>query len=332
MLEKSRKPLFIIIIIFCFVAVSVLWKYTSGKNRADVLFSSMQNIHLDDRGDVTRLKITPLVEFFSARNDLETEAGLSLLVQADETSILMDMGLNRYRKHPSPAVSAMSSLGVSPDSLDMIFISHCHPDHVGGMREAMSRSFSLSQGYVPVGRIPVYTPETMKPTAWNKDLEVSVVAQPFLIRPGIASTGPVPRYSLVGGMILEQSLLIRLKGKGIVVVIGCGHGGLERILSRAVALYNEPVYAVIGGLHLPVGASRVGPSFLNIQNFGATERFPVGSAADDDVDAVINTLRSYNPAVIAVSGHDSSDKAIEKIKSGFRDRFRILKAGECIDM
>ena len=333
--EKGmRRPVRrgIIIVVVLIIAAGVLvWKVSAGIKQSADQFKSMENIRLAKDGFITKLTITPVVEFLSGRDDLGTEAGVSYLIQADDTCILMDLGLNKKGKHPSILVNNMSRLGMSPESVDMIFLSHIHPDHIGGMKELFKKKFSLSHGSVSIGPVPVYATGKIAPSEWNPGPVVQQISGPFNIKPGIATTGPVLRYTIIGGMIREQSLLIRLKGKGTVVIIGCGHGGLDRILARARSLFGEPVYAVIGGIHLPVGSSRVGPSFINIQNFGATDRLPVGSATIEDVDKAVSGLKSYNPSIAALSAHDSSDQALDRIKNAFGNRFRILRAGEPLE-
>ena len=43
---------------------------------------------------VRSVRILPLIDYYSARTDLETEPGLSYLVYADDTQVLFDLGLN----------------------------------------------------------------------------------------------------------------------------------------------------------------------------------------------------------------------------------------------
>ncbi len=58
-------------------------------------------------------------------------------------------------------------------------------------------------------------------------------------------------------MTPEQALAVNVAGKGIVLIIGCGHQTLERAVARTEALFDEPLYGVIGGLHFPVTGSRI---------------------------------------------------------------------------
>ncbi len=47
--------------------------------------------------------------------------------------------------------------------------------------------------------------------------------------------------------IREQAMLAQVKGKGIVVITGCGHPTIKMILEMTRRLTDTPVYAVVGG-------------------------------------------------------------------------------------
>ncbi len=50
---------------------------------------------------------------------------------ADNTTILMDVGLNKNKEHPSPLLHNINSLNVSVSDIDHIFISHLgHRVHI----------------------------------------------------------------------------------------------------------------------------------------------------------------------------------------------------------
>jgi 7,8-dihydropterin-6-yl-methyl-4-(beta-D-ribofuranosyl)aminobenzene 5'-phosphate synthase len=87
------------------------------------------------------------------------------------------------------------------------------------------------------------------------------------IFPGAWLSGPVPRKfpernwttsgkvqtpeGLVEDNIPEDQSLVLNTPKGLVVVTGCGHAGVVNILTYAREHHpNQPVEAVIGGLHL----------------------------------------------------------------------------------
>jgi 7,8-dihydropterin-6-yl-methyl-4-(beta-D-ribofuranosyl)aminobenzene 5'-phosphate synthase len=49
----------------------------------------------------------------------------------------------------------------------------------------------------------------------------------------------------------DQSLVVRLKGKGLVVISGCAHSGIvNTVLYSRKITGCEPVHAILGGFHL----------------------------------------------------------------------------------
>ena len=69
------------------------------------------------------------------------------------------------------------------------------------------------------------------------------VSDPVEIIPGVFSTGDMT------GPVREQSLAITTSG-GTIVVTGCAHPGIDRIVERAAEVTKENVLCVLGGFHL----------------------------------------------------------------------------------
>ena len=117
-----------------------LLKMAAGKKKAAIELSSISIKKLSPMGSVKSLSVMPLVDFYADDPSLKTEAGVSYLIKADDTTILMDTGLNRKKEHPSPLLHNMNALNISPEDIDMIFISHPHLDHLGGMSEQKKKT------------------------------------------------------------------------------------------------------------------------------------------------------------------------------------------------
>jgi len=103
-----------------------------GNRKADRLFDQSQVKPLGDIGSTGSLRILPLIEFHSASPELMAEVGVSYLVETDDTRILYDVGHNPDGRDPSPLEHNLEKLGIDLASIDMVFISHNHLDHVGG--------------------------------------------------------------------------------------------------------------------------------------------------------------------------------------------------------
>lgn len=142
------------------------------------------------------------------------------------------------------------------------------------------------------------------------------------------STGPLPRFLYLLGHTEEQSLVIRAAEKGLVVSIGCGHPTVERIPERIRLLFDDPIYALIGGLHYPVHGGRVYWGLLNIQQIVSADRPPWNAINEDDVRRGIEEIREVDPQLVALSPHDSSDWSLERFREAFGDRYRDIRVGE----
>lgn len=321
----------LVIIISLFFAVKVK-QLDRGKVKVNDELMNLQFNKILPFGYVKKLSVLPLIDFYSQGSELQTEPGVSYLIKADDTTILLDVGYNIHKLHPSPLLKNMKKLNVSLKDIDMIFLSHLHLDHVGGMTEQRTRTFSLSQGQVELKEIPAFAPDYVSPSQWNSAPKVEVIKEPKVIRPGIASIGVHPRFLFMMGYTLEHSLAINVEGKGIVLIIGCGHQTIERIIERAKTLFDEPIYGIIGGLHYPVNEGRIMKGPLNIQHMVGSDNPPWNGLNEDNVKNAIDAVKRVNPQLVSLSPHDSSDWSIEQFRLAFSNKYVDLKVGKEIQV
>lgn len=314
-------------VIFLFFVLK-LAQLKRGKKRTEKELRNMVYDKLPPIGTVKNLSILPLIDFYSNSDDLKTEPGVSYLIRADDTTILLDVGYNTKKEHPSPLILNMERLGVKIEDIDMMFISHLHVDHLGGMKEQKKKQFSLSQGPMPVPKMPVYAPDNVTPSKWNPKPRVEVVSEPKIIKKGIASIGPIPRFLFLMGYTLEHSLAVNVEGKGIVLIVGCGHQTVERIIERAKSLFDEPIYGIIGGLHFPVNGGRIMVGPLNLQGIVGSDNPPWRGISEQDVMDSIEVIKQEDPQIVSLSAHDSSDWSVARFRETFGDRYRDIKVGK----
>jgi len=74
--------------------------------------------------------------------------------------------------------------------------------------------------------------------------------EPVAVTKDIYTTGLMGRDTGIGTdtAIEEQALVIKGK-KGLVILTGCAHPGVGKIIERVKDLFGDDIYALIGGLH-----------------------------------------------------------------------------------
>ncbi len=301
-------------------------RYTAARARADTDWARQVEPRLADIGEVDEVSILPLVERLppadgTTATQLQCEPGLSYHVRAGETRLLFDAGLNLRRRAESPLLANASRLGVDLQSLDGVVISHLHPDHVGGSGPLRRRSFAFSpEGVEPRG-IPAYVPTRMQ----HGRADVAVTTAPRVIAPGVAVLPPLLSPLFVLGPVLEQALVVNVRGFGLVLLSGCGHPAIERVLALTERVLDVPVNAVVGGLHLPVhprGTPLVPQAVLG------NPHPPWQPIGERDATEVIDQIRARGPRLVALSGHDSTPWTYAEFGRVFGDRYRTVRVGE----
>ena len=128
----------------------------------------------------------------------------------------------------------MRKFDVDLDEINKVVFSHEHGDHTGGF-----------QILGMLGEVEVYLPKSFSRSFKRRvtsylNVRLREIEKPEEIDDNTFTTGEL------GFFIKEQSLIIKT-GKGITIVAGCSHPGLEKILRRAQR-FGE-IYGVVGGFH-----------------------------------------------------------------------------------
>jgi 7,8-dihydropterin-6-yl-methyl-4-(beta-D-ribofuranosyl)aminobenzene 5'-phosphate synthase len=218
---------------------------------------------------------------------LMAEHGFSALVSVRRgtttTTLLFDTGLS-----PDAMVTNASRLGVDLSRIQAVVLSHGHFDHAGGLAGLAGRRGTRSlpmvvhpniwtrrRQAVP-GREPAELPTLSRRALEGEGFAVIERREPSLLVDGcVLITGevdrttefergmPPPHQEWTGSawqhdplVIDDQALVAHVRGRGLVVLTGCGHAGAINIVRQAQRLTAVPaLHALVGGLHLS------GPSF-----------------------------------------------------------------------
>ena len=212
-------------------------------------------------------------DYLSAQHGLSCH--IETVVDGRSHSLLFDFG-------PTfPGLSAnMDALKIDVDKLEALVLSHGHRDHFGGLVELLkSRREKLPKG-IPLyvgeeafaergqGQRVAHRPPKKEDVEGLGVVKIVEIKDPTPVVPGAYLTGRIEkvtgyekvdpgRWVKIGDnlepetFIGEQSVVLNLKGKGLVIFTGCAHVGVVNTVKHAQKISGvEKVHAIMGGFHL----------------------------------------------------------------------------------
>lgn len=281
-------------------------------------------------------QITILTDAFARQNGTVQDWGYAALVEHGGTRVLFDTG-NDAEKF----AANVRLLAVDLRELDAVVISHRHGDHTDGLRHLLAvnpdvRIYVPDDEYFggPTPRVffrhqePSLPPEMQyfggtvpQPvphgTAWRAnfvrvDGTIAIAPGMLLVR----NISPGPQFSETP----ELSLVITTSS-GPVVMVGCSHPGVERIL--------ESVETAMGAVAASSGsAGRHDDSGIRMV-VGGLHLVTTPPAA---VDALVARLRGRWRVRSIAPGHCSGEHAFLRLKHAFGRDYVFAGVGEVIPL
>jgi len=301
--------------------------FQQGKAQVESEWNATQVNKISNFGSTKTLSILPLVNWNTAHDRFKGEAGVSYLIKTDNQTLLFDVGFNAKGESPSPLQHNMQQLGITVNDIDSLFLSHHHLDHSGGQQWVNKNTISLGTKQVDLKGKTIYSPTAIE----YPNTRVKVIPDASVVGPGLASIGPISRQ-LFMGRIEEQALAINVEGKGLVLIVGCGHQTLPKILQRTQQVFDEPIYGLVGDLHYPVPQGRLSLLGINLQRIFASGSGPLEPIEAATIENEIELLKQINPSLVALGSHDTSNEVIENFSEAFGERYRYVRVGEWITL
>jgi 7,8-dihydropterin-6-yl-methyl-4-(beta-D-ribofuranosyl)aminobenzene 5'-phosphate synthase len=269
-------------------------------------------------------RVTILYDAFGKANpNLTKDWGVAALVEYAGKRILFDTGNN-----PEIFARNVKALGADLKKLDFVVISHRHADHTSGLTHLLAvnpnvtiyapdEPFGLFARGVPndfYRKDPALPPE-MRYFGGNPPETLAAgspwphghfiaVAKTTEVAPGIFL---LPTISQAPGTLELRELSLAIKSpKGLIVIDGCSHAGVEKILDAAREV-DPRVHLLFGGLHLV--------------------RTP-----DREIERIVAELRDRRKLERIAPGHCTGEPAFDALKKGFGERYIYAGLGSIVEL
>ncbi|HNY14101.1 MAG TPA: MBL fold metallo-hydrolase [Bacteroidales bacterium] len=255
--------------------------------------SGQQNTYPDTNGrikDINRFSgiESPVVVTIIYDNYLKVEGlgadwGYSVYIEGLDKTILFDTGTK-----PEIFESNFMKLGIDASKIDIMVISHEHGDHTGGIA-----AFVKMKTGIPV-IIPHLFSQEFKSGLSEMGLLPTLIEEPAMICPHLWTSGEFD-YE-----IAEQALVLDTK-KGLVVMTGCSHPGINEMLKKIKSSFGKDIYMVFGGFHLM-------------------------NKSEKEMNLIISDMKALGIEKCGAT-HCTGDKQIKLFKTAFGENFFELGAG-----
>lgn len=268
--------------------------------------------------DSTKAQITVLYDAFGEPSAMQKDWGYAALIEYGGKRILFDTGNNGD-------ILAQNAKAKSVDlsKLDFVVMSHRHGDHMGGMAYLLSLSPKVKI-YAPKEGFGVYGAD-LPSTFYRKDASLPPEqryydgAPPAVMRFGAAwpggnfelidkTTEIAPGIQLIalvsdkpGTLELRELSLAISTPDGIVLVVGCSHAGIDKIVAAAAAI-DPRIHFIAGGFHLLV-------------------------SSDQEIETIVATLRDTFKVAFVAPGHCTGEPTFTALKAAFGDRYLYAGLG-----
>lgn len=281
-------------------------------NSIDALMMGNQEVH---RFDFSAQQLIAGDGFSAIVAEHGFSAKLEMKCGTNQGTVLYDTGIS-----PDGTRHNMEALGIDINQMQAIVLSHGHMDHTGGLPALLDkmsippiplvvhpdalleRKIVRPDGYEEQTTAPRLTEQQLSKVHLQKHTEPTLLADNMLLVSGEIErttsfeTGFPFNYTKYDGQWQhdplikdDQCVIVRLRGKGLVVVSGCCHAGVVNTVRYAQKLTGcDQVYAVLGGFHL------------------------TGNIFDKIIPDTLDALREINPKYL-IPGHCTGWSAINQI-------------------
>ncbi len=268
-------------------------------------------------------QITILYDAFGKDPAMQKDWGYAALVEYGGKRVLFDTGNNADVLERNAKAKH-----VDLSKLDFVVMSHRHGDHMGGLSYLL-RVNPRVKIYAPKEGFGVYGGD-LPSTFYRKDPSLPAEqryyngAPPEVMRFG--SPWPAANFELIdknaeiapdihlialvsdkpGTLELRELSLAINTPDGLVILVGCSHPGVDKIVAAAATI-NPRIHVIAGGFHLVV-------------------------TSDADIEKIVAALHDTYKVDYVAPGHCTGEPAFTALKKTFRERYLYAGLGTGVEL
>ena len=268
-------------------------------------------------------RITVLYDAFGKTPGTRKDWGYSALVEYSGKRILFDTGNN-----PEILEQNAKAKGADLSKLDFVIMSHRHGDHMGGLPYLLKVNPTVKI-YAPKEGFGVYGAD-LPSTFYRKDSSLPPEQRyydgtpPEIMRFGSAWPGAnfqlidkdteiAPDIHLItlvsdkpGTLELRELSLAINTPEGMMIVVGCSHPGVDKIVAAAATI-NPRIHLLAGGFHLVV-------------------------TSDADIEKIVTALHDTFKVEFVAPGHCTGEPAFAALRRAFGDHDLYAGLGTTLEL
>jgi 7,8-dihydropterin-6-yl-methyl-4-(beta-D-ribofuranosyl)aminobenzene 5'-phosphate synthase len=264
-----------------------------------------------------------LYDAFGKPSAMQRDWGYAALIEYGGKRILFDTGNNG-----DILAQNAKAKGIDLANLDFVVMSHRHGDHMGGLAYLLSVNPRVKI-YAPKEGFGVYGGD-LPSTFYRKDTSLPPEQRyydgtpPDVMRFGAA--WPAANFTLIdknveiapgihlialvsdkpGTLELRELSLALNTPEGMVIVVGCSHPGIDKIVDAA-AKVNPSILLVAGGFHLVV-------------------------SKDDEIEKTVSGLLDTYKVAYVAPGHCTGEPTFAALRKAFGVRYLYAGLGTTLSL
>lgn len=274
------------------------------------------------------MQISVIVENTSKNEMLTAEHGLSLYIEYEGETYLLDVGATGI------FLQNANNMGIDLNNVDYCVLSHGHYDHAGGfgtffenykkcvyaMSTALDEYYSGSGGKIHEIGIPKDILKDYEDQFILFDNKITLAPKVYLLphsTTGLEKIGERAKlYKMVDGELKPDNFSHELSlvfdtDKGLVVFNSCSHAGITNIINEVTAEFpNKKIYSFFGGLHMK----------------GKCVEEVICTFTEEEIKEIAEYLDAVGLQKL-YTGHCTGEPAIKLLKKYLGDKVEVMSTG-----